>query len=361
MRRPGRGAGREPVAVNRKERLLAACRNQPVDQVPVWIMRQAGRALPGYRALRERHSFLELCRTPELAAEVSAEPIDALGVDAAIIFSDILVVAEAMGLRLEVTDAGPLLDGFHPDREGVARLREFDPERETGYVGQAIRHLAGWLGPEIPVIGFAGAPWTLACYMLARREDPNTSHRARQMLFAEPALLEALLEKIARATGPYLAAQIRAGASVVQLFDTWAGELDASSYERFALPATRLAIETSGAGDTPVILYARGGNHLLDGMGRSGATVIGVDWRTDLSQARRRLGPAVALQGNVDPYALLGPIEGIEAAAREAVEQTGGLGHILNLGHGLLPATTVEHARAFVRAGQAARRGARAG
>ncbi|HVB34402.1 MAG TPA: uroporphyrinogen decarboxylase [Patescibacteria group bacterium] len=340
--------------MNQKERLLAACRNQPVDRVPVWIMRQAGRALPGYRALRERRSFLELCKTPELAAEVSAEPIEALGVDAAIVFSDILVVAEAMGLRLEVSDAGPVLDGFAPDREGISRLGEFDPERETGYVGQAIRQLARRLGPEIPVIGFAGAPWTLACYMLARREDANTAHRARQMLFADPALLHALLEKIARATGLYLAAQIRAGAAVVQLFDTWAGELNRPSYEAFALPATRLVIETLQPGSTPVILYARGGGHIVEAMAQTGATVLSVDWRTGLSETRRRLGPNLALQGNVDPYALLGPVEAIERAAREAVEQTGGAGHILNLGHGLLPMTPLEHARAFVQAGQSA-------
>ena len=347
--------------MNRKERLLAACRNQPVDQVPVWMMRQAGRALPGYRALRQRHSFLELCRTPELAAEVSAEPVDVLNVDAAIIFSDILVVAEAMGLHLEVTDEGPYLDGFRQTREGIEQLIEFDPERETGYVGEAIRHLARRLGPDVPVIGFAGAPWTLACYVLARREDPNTAHRARQMLFAEPALLAALLEKIACVTGRYLAAQIRAGASVVQLFDTWAGELDRASYEKFALPATRLAIETMQASEVPVILYARGGSHILESMAQSGATVLSVDWRVDLAEARRRLGPAIALQGNVDPYALLGPREGIEGAARVAIQKTGGVGHILNLGHGLLPATPLEHARAFVHAGQMAALGSRAG
>lgn len=346
--------------MNQKERLVAACRNQPVDRVPVWIMRQAGRALPGYRALRRRYSFLELCHTPELAVEVSAEPIDALGVDAAIVFSDILVAAEGMGLRLEVTDAGPLLDGFQPDRAGIARLREFDPERETGYVGEAVRHLARRLGPEIPVIGFAGAPWTLACYLLARPEDPHTAHRAREMAFAEPALLAALLEKIARVTGPYLAAQIRAGAAVVQLFDTWAGELDQASYEKFALPATRLAIETMQAGDVPVILYARGGSHILASMAQSGARVLSLDWRVDLAEARQRLGPNLALQGNVDPYALLGPIEGIERAVRQAIQKTRGAGHILNLGHGLLAATPVEHARAFVRAGQDAGVGVRA-
>lgn len=341
--------------MNARERLLAACRRQAVDRVPVWMMRQAGRALPGYRALREKHSFLELCKTPELAAEVSAEPVSVLGVDASIIFSDILVVAEAMGLGLDVPDSGPVLGSFTADRAGIAGLRDFDPERETGYVGAAIRALAAQLGPEIPVIGFAAAPWTLACYMLAGESRGNTAHRARQFLYAEPELLTALLEKIARATAGYLAMQIRSGAAVVQLFDTWAGELDRAAYDGFALPATRLAIEELKAGDVPVILYARGGGHLLESMGRCGATVVGVDWRVDLGDARRRLGAGLALQGNVDPYALLGPVETVERAAREAVAKTGGVGHVLNLGHGLLPMTPVENARAFVRAGQGAK------
>ena len=340
--------------MNPKERFLAACRSKPVDRVPVWIMRQAGRALPGYRALREKHSFLELCKAPELAAEVSAEPLAVLGVDAAIVFSDILVVAEAMGLSLEVTDAGPSLLGFTADRAGITRLREFDPERETSYVPAAIRLLAKLLGPETPVIGFAAAPWTLACYLLARDGAGNTAHRAREFLYAEPRLLESLLEKIARSTAPYLAAQIHAGAAAVQLFDTWAGELDRESYEAFALPATRLVIELLHAADTPVILYARGAAHLVESMASSGATVLGVDWRVDLAEARRKLGPKLALQGNADPYALLGGEARAERAARQAVRQTGGRGHVLNLGHGLLPTTRVEWARAFVRAGQAA-------
>ncbi len=337
-----------------KERFLAACRSQAVDRVPVWLMRQAGRTLPGYRTLREKRSFLQLCKTPELAAEVSAEPVTVLGVDAAILFSDILVVAEAMGLRLDVTDDGPSLAGFVPDREGIARLHEFDPERETGYVGEALRVLAQRLGPDTPVIGFAAAPWTLACYLLAGERAGEAPQAARRMLFAQPHLLEALLSKIARATGPYLASQIRAGATAIQLFDTWAGELGVEEYEKFCLPATKHTIEQTRAGDVPVILYARGGAHLVESMASAGATVLGIDWRTDLAGVRRRLGPSVALQGNSDPYALLGSVASAEHAARQAVAKTGGHGHVLNLGHGLLPSTPIEHARAFVRAGQAA-------
>ncbi|HEV2387325.1 MAG TPA: uroporphyrinogen decarboxylase [Candidatus Acidoferrales bacterium] len=340
--------------MNARERLLRACRSQPVERVPVWIMRQAGRALPGYRALRARHSFPELCRTPELAAQVSIEPLEALGVDAAIVFSDILLVPEAMGLALEVNDAGPSLGGFAPGRAAVDALHEFDPERETGFVPEAIRQIGRTLGPGIPVIGFAGAPWTVCCYMVAGQGGASPGERARQMLYAEPALARALLEKIARVTGRYLAAQIAAGAAVVQLFDTWAGELGRSEYEAFALPATRLAIEETRAGDAPVILYARGAAHLLGSMARAGAQVLSVDWRVDLAEARRQLGPGMALQGNVDPCVLLASSEAAERAARAAVEKTGGVGHILNLGHGLLPATPVEHARAFVRGGREA-------
>jgi uroporphyrinogen decarboxylase len=339
--------------VNPKDRFLAACRLLPVDRVPVWIMRQAGRSLPGYRALREKHSFLDLCKTPELAVRVSQEPLELLGVDAAIVFSDILLVAEAMGMKLEVTDAGPALSGLRLDCAGVDRLSEFDPCRETGFVSEAIRLLCRTLGPKIPVIGFAAAPWTLACYMTADT-GAHPVLRAKQMIYSDPALARALLEKIARVTAPYLAAQIAAGAAAVQLFDTWAGELGPAEYEAFALPATQLTIAELRPAGVPVILYARGAGHLLAAMARVGASVLSVDWRVDLAEARARLGSGVALQGNVDPHALLGPLEIIERAARAAVEKTGGVGHILNLGHGLLPMTPLEHAREFVRAAREA-------
>lgn len=306
--------------------------------------------MPGYQKLREKHTFLDLCRTPELAARVSLEPYELLGVDAVIVFSDILVVAEAMGLALEVTDAGPVLESIEPTQAGIDRLRDFDPERETGYVLDAIRMLVRALGSDVPVIGFSGAPWTLVCYMLGGAGAANSAHQAKQLAFSQPAVLAPMLEKIALATGRYLAAQIRAGAAMVQLFDTWAGELGRPDYERFALPATRQAIEQAQAGAAPVALYARGSAHLLESMARSGATVLSLDWRADLADARRLLGPKVALQGNVDPHVLLGSAEQVERSAREAIAQTGGRGHILNLGHGLLPQTPVGNAQAFVRA-----------
>jgi len=336
-----------------KARFLAACRGEAVDRVPVWLMRQAGRYLPGYRALREKHSFLELCKTPELAAQVSLEPLEALGVDAAIVFSDILIVAEAMGLPLEVGDAGPILLETIRGRGSVDALREFDPAQETRFVLDTIGQLARSAGADVPVIGFAAAPWTLACYMIEGQAG-GTLARAKQMIYSEGALVRLLLEKTARITARYLQAQIAAGAAVVQLFDTWAGELSRSDYDGFALPATQLLVQELAAGSTPVILYTKGSAHLLESVARAGAGALSVDWRVDLAEARARLGPKIALQGNVDPCVLLGPEGTIVAAAREAISKTAGRGHILNLGHGILPQTPVEHARAFVRAGQQA-------
>jgi uroporphyrinogen decarboxylase len=235
----------------------------------------------------------------------------------------------------------------------VRGLREFDPERETRFVGDAIRAICREAGPDVPVIGFAAAPWTLACYMIEGRTRGDIS-RAKQMLRDEPAMVRELLRKIGHATTGYVRSQIAAGASVIQLFDTWAGELDAEEYRTFELPVTRsifTALEGSGV---QRILYAKGSARHLDCLADTGADVLSIDWNTDLAEARRRLDSRVALQGNVDPSILLGSVENVRAAARKAVEKTGGVGHILNLGHGILPNTPVENAKAFVEAGQAA-------
>jgi uroporphyrinogen decarboxylase len=340
-------------AENTKELFLRACRFEPTERVPVWIMRQAGRYLPQYQAVRARNTFLEICKTPELAAEVSIQPHRLIGVDAIIVFSDILIVAEAMGMPLDVPDAGPVLGDPVRDAAAIARLRDFDPERETKFVGDAIRAICKEVGPKVPVIGFAAAPWTLACYMIEGSTRGDIS-RAKQMLRQEPQLLHELLRRIARATAEYLRMQIAAGASAVQLFDTWAGELSNDEYEAIELPATQMILQALGGESLPKILYAKGTARHLESMAKSGADVLSVDWNTDLADARRRLGRTVALQGNVDPSKLLGPVEETRRAAREAIEKTGGAGHILNLGHGILPTTPVENARAFVEAGKAA-------
>ena len=312
-------------------------------------MRQAGRYLPGYRRMRERFPFLQVAKTPELAAQVSIEPLETLDVDAVIVFSDILIVAEAMGLPLEINDNGPRLRTPVVDEKSVAALRDFDPSRETKFVGDAIRAIVSTVGPSVPIIGFAAAPWTLACYLVegkTRGELPTI----KRMMYTEPALLHALLEKIARVTSRYLKMQIEAGAGAVQIFDTWAGELSAHDYEVFELRATQKLIADIHAGAAPVILYSKNGAHLLSGLARTGATVLSVDWRTDLAEARTKIGTGIALQGNIDPAMLLSSEENVRFAVREAISKTNGIGHILNLGHGILPTTPVENAQALVRA-----------
>jgi len=342
-----------PANASRTALFLAACRRQPVARVPVWMMRQAGRYLPEYRALREKYSFLEVAKTPELAAEVSLQPYRRLGVDAVIVFSDILIPAEAMGAQIELGDAGPVITSPIRTAAQVDALAAFDPERETRFVADAIRLLRSSLGSDIPVLGFAAAPWTLACYLVqgcSREGFPA----AKAMLRDEPRAFRKLLEKTARATARYLKAQIAAGAAAVQLFDTWAGELDAPTYRDFELPATQLLIEELAPGDAPVILFSKASNHLLSSLLRTGANVLSVDWRMDLAQLRENFGDRIAIQGNIDPSVLLTSPEAIRGAVNHAIRQTRGRGHILNLGHGILPETPVENALAFIRAGQSA-------
>jgi uroporphyrinogen decarboxylase len=340
------------TSVNRKDLFLRACRGESVSRLPVWMMRQAGRYLPEYRELRARHGFLEVSKTPDLALEVSLQPFRRLGVDAVIVFSDILIPAEAMGLRLELGDAGPNLPCPVRSQADVEKLRAFDPETETGFLPETIRRIVKSVGPEVPVLGFAGAPWTLACYMVEgkTREGFPT---AKQFLYQEPRTFRELLHRIAQATIPYLKAQIAAGAAAVQLFDTWCGELDLEDYQEAALPAVQEVI--SGiAGSVPVIYYTKASQHLLPAAARSGAAVLSVDWRVDLGETRGVLGPKIALQGNVDPAELLGPADRIREVTLDTVNALAGRGHILNLGHGILPHTPVENARLFVETGQRA-------
>lgn len=283
------------------------------------------------------------------------QPFRVLGVDAIIVFSDILIVAEAMGMPLDVPESGPVLSNPVRNDDAVRRLREFDPETETKFVGDAIRAICREAGPDVPVIGFAAAPWTLACYMIEGRTRGDIS-RTKEMLRTHPAVLRELLQRIAVATASYLHMQIAAGAAVVQLFDTWAGELTEQEYQQFELSATRMVVESLAKGSeaVPKILFAKGAAHLLEALTKTGADVLSVDWQTDLAEARSRVGRQMALQGNVDPAILLGTEADIRKAARAAVQKTAGLGHILNLGHGILPTTPVVNAKAFVEAGQTA-------
>jgi uroporphyrinogen decarboxylase len=322
------------LSLNRKELFVRACRGEALPRVPVWMMRQAGRYLPEYRELRAKHAFLEVCKTPDLAVEVSLQPFRRLGVDAIIVFSDILIPAEAMGLPLELGDAGPNLPEPVRSLEAVRKLRQFDPETETGFLMEAIRRIVRTAGPDVPVLGFAAAPWTLACYMVEGRTKEGFAN-VKEFLYTEPATFRELLSRIAQATIGYLQAQIAAGATAVQLFDTWCGELALPEYRGFALPAVQEVI-SAVHGTAPVIYYTKASHHLLP----------------DLAELRAKVGPKTALQGNLDPAVLFAPQEHIRKTTREILQPLGGVGHILNLGHGILPSTPVENAQTFITTGQ---------
>ena len=340
------------LAITRNELFLRACRCEPVPRFPVWMMRQAGRYLPEYRELRAKHSFLQVCKTPELAVEVSLQPFRRLGVDAVIIFSDILIPAEAMGLPLELENAGPNLPQPVRSETDVRKLHAFDPEQETGFLMEALRRTVKHVGPDVPVLGFAASPWTLACYMVEGRTKEGFAS-AKSFLYHQPRVFLELLHRIAQATIPYLKAQIAAGATAVQLFDTWCGELDLHDYTEYVLPVVQAVI--SGLGHVvPVIYYTKASHHLLPAIVKAGADVLSVDWRVSLGEVRRLAGPRVALQGNLDPAILLGPEEKIRQATLDIAAELEGRGHILNLGHGILQHTPVENAELFITTGQQA-------
>jgi uroporphyrinogen decarboxylase len=342
----------ETPPINRKDLFLRACRGEVVPRVPVWMMRQAGRYLPEYREIRAKHAFLEVCKTPQLAVEVSIQPFRRLGVDAVIVFSDILIPAEAMGLHLELGDAGPNLPNPVRSKTEVDRLKIFDPEVETGFLPEAIRRIVKSVGPDVPVLGFAGAPWTLATYMVEGKAKEGFA-TVKSFLYREPKTFRLLLHRIAQATIPYLKSQIAAGAAAVQLFDTWCGELNVHDYEEFALPAVQEIISGLG-GSVPLIYYTKASHHLLPAVARSGANVLSIDWRVDLAEIRKTLGPKIALQGNVDPAVLFAPPEKIRDTTLATINSLSGHGHILNLGHGILQHTPVENAQLFVETAQRA-------
>ena len=336
-----------------RDLLLRACRGEPVPRPPVWLMRQAGRYLPEYRRIRERTPFLELCKTPELAAEVTVQPVDILGVDAAIVFADILLVLEAMGaeLRFEAGD-GPRFQSPVRNDEDAARLRRPDVERALGYVFSTIRLVRRELEHRVPVIGFAGSPWTLAAYLVEGEASASFPHLLTWS-YADPAGLRRLLDRIADVTLDYLRGQVEAGAEVIQLFDTWGGLLSARRWDEVARPSLERILAGLPAG-VPRILYCRDGSHLLESLATLPVEVLSVDWRVSLREARRRSG-GKALQGNLDPGALLGPVETIRRETERVLEDGAGGPHIVNLGHGILQQTPVEHAKAFVAFAQARR------
>jgi uroporphyrinogen decarboxylase len=337
------GADRHPGAVAvdrraaRRHRFLEACRGRDVDAVPVWFMRQAGRSLPEYRALRARHSMLELCRTPELAAEVTLQPVRRLGVDAAILFSDIVVPLAAMGVDLDVGEGtGPLIARPIRERNAVRALRPLVPEADVPFVLETISALTAEL--DVPLIGFAGAPFTLASYLV--EGGSSRSHaRTKALMHSEPETWRALMDVLATSTRAYLRAQIDAGASAVQLFDSWAGALDPDDYALHVLPwVTEIVTGLANTGAVRIVFGVATGE-LLHLLAATGADVVGVDWRTPLDEARRRIGRPVALQGNLDPASCLAPWPVIASKAAAILERTGGRAHVFNLGHGVLPDT----------------------
>lgn len=330
------------------DRLIRAARREPVDRPPVWLMRQAGRFLPEYRALRERHSILELCRNAELAAQASLTAVRALpGLDAAIVFSDLLLPLEPMGVDVRFEKGeGPVIGNPVRTEADVARLRPIDPERDLPGPLGAIRILRREVGERMSVIGFAGAPFTLASYLVEGGATRDYSI-VKTLMWSSPGAWTRLADFLADAAAAHLNAQIAAGAQVVQVFDSWAGALSVSDYRTYVLPhARRLISAVKGA---PVIHFAVGATHLLEAMREAGGDVIGVDWRIPLDAAADRLGLGVGIQGNLDPVRLLGPREALLAAVDDILlRMRRRPGFLFNLGHGVLPATPVENALAVV-------------
>lgn len=309
------------------------------------MMRQAGRYLPEYRKVREGLSFLELCRTPEPAIEVSLQPFRRFQPDGVIFFSDILVPAAAMGAAVRFGDGGPELPEPIRSSADVDRLHRFDPADAIGFTGEILAALRREVGDRAAVLGFAGAPWTLASYLVEGGGSKSFA-AIKQMMGRDPKTLERLLDLLADAVADTLSFQIASGAQAVQLFDTWAGELSLEDYRRWALPATMRTIDRIRRDGAPVILFVNGCAHILEAMAESGADVLSIDWRLPLSEARQRV-PRAVLQGNLDPGVLLGRPEEVGRRTRELVALTEGRAHIVNLGHGVLPQTPIECAQAF--------------
>jgi uroporphyrinogen decarboxylase len=326
-----------------QSRFLSACRREPVDRTPVWFMRQAGRYMAEYRALRERYSLLEICRTPDLATEVTLQPLRRIDLDAAIVFSDLLLPLEPMGLPFDfIKGEGPQLERPIADAGDIDRLRTFDPRESLSHVLDAIRQIQRELHGRIPLIGFAGAPFTLASYAIEGGHS-NTFAKTKALMYGDPAAWHRLCARLATVVADYVSAQIEAGVDVIQIFDSWVGTLSAADYREFALPHSERIFAAIG-GRVPSIHFGTGTAMMLEEMREAGGDVIGADWRIPLDDAWSRIGYDRAIQGNLDPTLLLGPASRFLAAADDVLRRADGRpGHIFNLGHGLLPSTPVEH------------------
>ncbi len=327
--------------------LLRTLRGEQTERTPVWMMRQAGRYLPQYMVLREKYGFFERCQTPELACEITIQPVDIVGVDAAILFSDILVVPQAMGLEVQLIESkGPVLPDPVKTIQDIDRVRIPDVHETLGYVFDAIKLIKKELNGRVPLIGFAGAPWTLLCYMV-QGKGSKTFDEAKAFCYTQPALAHQLLQMITTTTIAYLQEQIKAGADTVQLFDSWGGLLSPDDFENLSLQYIR-QIVAAVKDKAPVIIFAKGAWHSLDAMAATGAHGLGVDWCIKPTLARQFAGNAITLQGNFDPAKLLSPIPVIKKEVTAMLDAFGPGRHIANLGHGILPNVPVDHARAFV-------------
>ncbi|MFJ8885507.1 uroporphyrinogen decarboxylase [Streptomyces sp. NPDC102402] len=334
----GPSSGLRTTPATHDSAFLKACRREPVPHTPVWFMRQAGRSLPEYLKVREGIAMLDSCMMPELVTEITLQPVRRHKVDAAIYFSDIVVPLKAIGIDLDIKPGvGPVIAEPVRTRADLARLRDLTPE-DVPYVTEAIGMLTAELGAT-PLIGFAGAPFTLASYLV--EGGPSRNHeRTKAMMYGEPELWADLLDRLAEITGAFLQVQIEAGASAVQLFDSWVGALAPSDYRRSVMPASAKVFDAVASYGVPRIHFGVGTGELLGLMGEAGADVVGVDWRVPMDEGARRVGPGKALQGNLDPAVLFAPTEAVEAKTRDVLDAAAGLeGHIFNLGHGVMPTT----------------------
>lgn len=329
-------------------RFLDACRRRPTDVRPVWFMRQAGRYLREYREIRSKHGILDICKRPDLAAAVTLQPVEILDVDAAIIFADLLLPVEPMGLKLQfVSGEGPLID--NPVRtSGDVDTLSISNTDELGYVGESIQNVVRALAGRVPVIGFVGAPFTLASYMIEGGPSRNFL-RTKQMMYRDETLWRRLMGKLVDVLGPFALMQIASGARAIQVFDSWVGTLGPDDYVRYVAPYSRALIERIRSGGVPVIHFGTGAGGYFKELHAAGGDVLGVDWRVNIDQAWMDISYRSAIQGNLDPAVLFAPLPELRARVHELLKRTGTRpGHIFNLGHGILPETPVDHVKAVV-------------
>jgi len=331
--------------MSRADRFLNACRGEAVDTTPVWIMRQAGRYLEEYRAVRAKHSFLDVCHKPELACEVTLQPIDRLGVDAAILFSDIMIPLEGMGCHVEF-NPGPVMEPVRT-RAAVDALRVCKPEEDVPFVLDAVRLIRKELAGKVPLIGFSGAPFTLAAYMVEGKGSRDFANLKR-MMFAAPELFHDLMTKVSDTVIAYLNAQAEAGAQALQMFDTWGGILSPADYAHYVLPHSRRILASLDR-SVPVIHFVKGAGLMLDIVKQAGGDVLGLDWHIDIGDAIRAIGPEFSVQGNMDPAYMFAPVALAQRTAKEIVQKgKAARGHVFNLGHGIMPMADADTARAVV-------------